>query len=528
MGNMESLRAVIVGAGPGGLVALKELLEAGIGPVSIVEKSESIGGLFSGSYDGLFLTSSAAFSMFSDFPIPEGEANRFWTKNQVVEYWTAYATHFNLWPHIRFAFEVDKVALDPAGEWSLIARDDAVLARHLVVASGNNVLPAYPDWTCDVRIPRLMHSSEYRSPEEFSGQNVLVVGGGESASDITLEIAKVAKKTYVSMRNGPGWVVPRKRGDDAADTSTHRAFWTLPYWVGAAVSKRLIMAEEERGKTSPVLAEVARLNRSVASPHGIRGVFGTKSLGLPSAIVEHGAELVGEIVGVEDGGRVLQSRDGGRLESIDAVLLATGYRTEIPFLKEHGWKCDPANWYKNMFVPELGEKLSFVGFARPTFGSQFPIMEMQARLLACVLGGLVALPSEEQMKKEISRNDVVLSDQFGATRFRVRGLVDYGPYMEDLAGIIGCRPRMWHLFFFSPRLWLHVMFGPMQGSQYRLFGPGKKSALATSIIRSLPVSRFNHIVKTGIWARIGVFLRLIRPSENCSSGSQDRSLQGMQ
>lgn len=513
MNNIESVRVVIVGAGSGGLVALKELLEAGIELVCIVEKSESIGGLFSGSYDGLFLTSSASFSMFSDFPIPKGDASKFWTKKQVVDYWTAYATNFNLWPYIRFGYEVEKVTREPNGEWSLTSSGEKIVADNLVVASGNNVLPTFPDWTRDVIIPRLMHSSEYRSPEEFRGRKVLVVGGGESASDITLEIAKVAKKTYVSIRNGPGWVVPRKRGEDAADTSTHRAFWTLPYWVGAAVSKKLLIAEEKRGETSPILAEVARLNRTVASPHGIRGVFGTKSLGLPSAIVDHGAELVGEIIGIEDGGRVLQSRDRRRLDSIDAILLATGYRTEVSFLKEYLSESDPAKWYKNMFVPKLGSKLSFVGFARPTFGSQFPIMEMQARFLACVLAGLKDLPSEDQMRIEISRNDAVLSDQFGSTRLRVRGLVDYGSYMEDLARMIGCRPRMWHLLFTSPRLWLHVMFGPMQGSQYRLYGPRKKHALAKSIITGLPVSGFNHVVKAGIWARFCILLGLMRPSK---------------
>jgi dimethylaniline monooxygenase (N-oxide forming) len=77
---------IIIGAGPGGLVATKELLEQGLEHIVCLEKSDRIGGVFSSSYDSLVLTSSCTFSMFSDFWIGDGKQHEFWTKAEVLDY----------------------------------------------------------------------------------------------------------------------------------------------------------------------------------------------------------------------------------------------------------------------------------------------------------------------------------------------------------------------------------------------------------------------------------------------------------
>ena len=51
---------IVVGAGPGGIVATKELLENGFDNVLCLEQSGGIGGVFAKGYDNLELTSSAA------------------------------------------------------------------------------------------------------------------------------------------------------------------------------------------------------------------------------------------------------------------------------------------------------------------------------------------------------------------------------------------------------------------------------------------------------------------------------------
>lgn len=498
-GDVEHLDVVIIGGGPGGIVALKEMVSAGVTRIALLEREAGIGGLFMQSYDGLRLTSSALFSMFSDFPIQPGHENHFWTKQEVVDYWTAYSAHFDIDRFLRLRQSVEAVEGDGKDGWLIRLAGRAPLrTKTLVIATGNNVAANLPDWHDQVTAITTLHSGAYRNAESLAGKHVVIVGGGESAADITLEIARVARQCTISLRRGPGWVVPRHRGDTAADLSTHRAFWKLPASTGPVASAMLLRAERRRAINDPVLAEVVRLNESVASPLGVRGTFGTKSIGLAEAVVWHGARRVSGIVAVEEGGRVLVAEDGTRIEDIDAILFATGYRSGAPVLPEGLRFTDPRTLYKHVIDPEIGPSLIRIGFARPPFGSQFPIMEMQARFAARIVTGALRLPDADSMRQVARRDAADLLWQFGKSGQRVRGLVDYGHYLDQLAKMIGCKPPFWRLLLTRAGLWFKVYYGPMQSSQYRLYGPGACPNVAEPILQGLPVCPSPHVWRAGI------------------------------
>ncbi len=103
------LDAVVIGAGPGGIACTKELLEHGVDVVCL-EQSQSLGGVFVTGYDDLMLTSSVPFSMFSDYWVGDGKGHHFWSKEEAVAYWQAYAEHFGVIPRIRFGSKVTSVA----------------------------------------------------------------------------------------------------------------------------------------------------------------------------------------------------------------------------------------------------------------------------------------------------------------------------------------------------------------------------------------------------------------------------------
>ena len=69
--NAQPKKVFIIGAGPSGIVALKEMVEAGLDAICMDAKSQ-VGGLFSVAYQELYTTTSNMFLAFSDFP-PEGE-----------------------------------------------------------------------------------------------------------------------------------------------------------------------------------------------------------------------------------------------------------------------------------------------------------------------------------------------------------------------------------------------------------------------------------------------------------------------
>jgi len=95
------LTALVVGAGPSGLVAAKILKENGY-QVSVVEASGNIGGTFANkAYDNAELVSSKYITSFSDFRF-ESDAPDHPSLENYVEYLGRYCTFFSLWKHIRF------------------------------------------------------------------------------------------------------------------------------------------------------------------------------------------------------------------------------------------------------------------------------------------------------------------------------------------------------------------------------------------------------------------------------------------
>jgi Flavin-binding monooxygenase-like len=504
------ISCIVIGAGPGGIVATKELLEKGFKDVLCLEQSDKLGGVFADTYDNLLLTSSVTFSMFSDYWVGDGKSNDFWTKDEAIGYWKNYANHFEVAGHIRFNSKVATVSSLEDDTWQVsLDSGETFLCKHLVLAIGNNNIPKFPNWHKKLTNIPYSHSRDYKNANGFEDKRVLIIGGGESASDVAFEISKVAKECLVSLRETTGWIVPRKRGEHAADVSTHRGIWDLPRDYGRILSPFVLKLE--RARKDPVFDALADLNEKVSSKNGIWGIYGTKTLALPKAIANHGCKIVGDIIGIEDGGRIIQTADGVNLENIDIVVFSTGYVNRVDFMPEELKECDPRSMYKHMFNPNVGNSLAWVGWARPGFGSQFPIMEMQSRYCALVFSGELVLPNADAMVKSANDDFEVYQEQFEENALRIRSLVDYHKYMNDLAKIIGCYPSITKYFFFNTQLWLHLMYGPTQATQFRLRGPGKKEKLSKEIIYKLPLSTFNHIVKAGLRGRIRYGVKALLP-----------------
>jgi dimethylaniline monooxygenase (N-oxide forming) len=508
------LKCVVIGAGPGGLVCTKELIENGVEEILCLERADRLGGTFADTYDDLLLTSSVLFSMFSDFWVGDGNSNHFWTKEEAVDYWRRYAEHFGVVAKIRFGADVTGVRSlgrddqSPIGGWEIELRSgERIRCERLVLAVGNNRIPRSPDWRQRLELVDHSHSRDYQNADRFAGKRVLVVGGGESGSDVALGVSRVAARCWVSLRETTGWVVPRKRGEHAADISTHRGFWGLPRDYGEHLTASLIA--RERARRDPVFDAVADLNEKVAARRGIWGIYGTKTLALPQAIAHHGCEVVGEITEVSEGGKRLRSADGKLLTGVDAVVFCTGYENRIDFMPPALRERDPRSLYKHLFDTKLRDRLAWIGWARPGFGSQFPIMEMQARLFALVATGKHELPSSTEMERVAALDRAAYLEQFEHNAHRIRSLVDYHRYMDDLAETIGCEPPLAEYMLSHPTLWLRMVYGPTQATQFRLRGPGQKVELAHRILEQLPVATLNPIVMAGLRGRIRYGLRTL-------------------
>jgi dimethylaniline monooxygenase (N-oxide forming) len=98
-------RVAIIGAGPCGLAALKEMREAGHEAV-LYERSSALGGIFASAavYPSLHLTISNWAMAFSDFPDPKRLC--YSSANEYLQYLEEYARHFDLERHICYHSEV--------------------------------------------------------------------------------------------------------------------------------------------------------------------------------------------------------------------------------------------------------------------------------------------------------------------------------------------------------------------------------------------------------------------------------------
>ncbi len=186
--------AIVIGAGQAGLSAGYHLQQAGL-RFLILEASDKLGGSWPCFYDSLLLNSPARYSSLPGLPFP-GNPNRYPHRDEAVAYLRSYAAHFRL-PVVTRA-RVSNV--ERTGQiFHLTTSQGRYQTRTVIAATGFFGQPNLPyiPGQAEFRGQRL-HSADYRRPEPFRGQRVVVVGGGNAAVQIGIELAEEARVTLAS------------------------------------------------------------------------------------------------------------------------------------------------------------------------------------------------------------------------------------------------------------------------------------------------------------------------------------------
>jgi dimethylaniline monooxygenase (N-oxide forming) len=166
--------------------------------------------------------------------------------------------------------------------------------------------------------------------------------------------------------------------------------------------------------------------------------------------------------------------DGSRLQP-DTIIFCTGYGLDFPFLPPElqPWNESGTDLYRLVFPPDH-PTLAFIGVCRVQ-GPILPIVEMQARWVAQVLAGRACLPAPYSMRAEIARRRRLQTARRDSL-IRVALL----PYMDEIGGLIGVRPRLWR----HPRMVWPLLTGPPIAAQYRLDGPGRWIGAGNTVLRT--------------------------------------------
>ncbi|KAJ9147744.1 hypothetical protein P3X46_029870 [Hevea brasiliensis] len=241
--SLTSRHVAVIGAGAAGLVAARELRREGH-KVVVFEREAQIGGtwvydphaepdplsldqnrsiIHSSLYSSLRTNLPREVMGFRDYPFiskadKTRDPRRFPGHREVLLYLQDFAREFKIEEMVRFETEVVHVGLvedskkwkvrykkkrvDNDAEFGIGFNFDDEIYDAVLVCNGHYTEPRVAEIPGISSWPgKQMHSHNYRVPEPFQDQVVILIGSSSSAVDISREISGVAKEVHVASRS---------------------------------------------------------------------------------------------------------------------------------------------------------------------------------------------------------------------------------------------------------------------------------------------------------------------------------------
>jgi cation diffusion facilitator CzcD-associated flavoprotein CzcO len=307
---------VIVGAGLSGLCTAHALRKTGIKAV-ILEMERSIAEPWRRRHPQLRLNTHRWLSSLPGYRMP-AKGGGFPSRDEVVSYLERYAAETEA--DIRFGTVLRRL-VRTGDHWELDTSAGRLAARHVVIATGKEREPHVPAWPGSHSWRgRLIHSAALGDITRYRNRKVLVVGAGNSGTDVLNHLAGIRTKSlYVSVRNGSVFLPSRLLGFPVQLASPLMNLMPLPLVDRMlSVSERLSFGDLGRFGIPKRDGAASRLAKEGVSPAIDNGFIAALKAGR--------ATIVDEIDRFDETGVVL--KDGTRLEP-DVVIAATGYGTGL-------------------------------------------------------------------------------------------------------------------------------------------------------------------------------------------------------
>ncbi|MET4578381.1 flavin-containing monooxygenase [Ottowia thiooxydans] len=389
----------LIGAGPSGLAGARNLQKLGI-PFQGFEAYSDVGGLWnignprSTVYESAHLISSKRTTEFTEFPMADDVAD-YPSHRELNRYFASFADHFDLRRHFRFGVRVERVEPlqpdDPLTLWRVSIRNSAgglesAVYKGVVIANGTLAEPHRPAFEGQFT-GELLHTSQYKSAEQFKGKRVLIVGAGNSGCDIAVDAVHYAQSVDISVRRGY-YFVPKYVFGKPADTLGGKR--PLPRWL----KQRLDTIVLKWFTGDPTRFGFPKPTYRMYESHPIVNSLILYHLG-------HGDIRVKADIAHFDA-RTVHFKDGTR-QDYDLVLMATGYTLHYPFIdRTHlNWQGMAPKLYMNIFAPRY-RRLAVLGMIEAS-GIGWQGRYEQAELLARYFKGLDdQTPAAQRMQASIA------------------------------------------------------------------------------------------------------------------------------
>ena len=208
---IEKIETLIVGGGQAGIAMSEHLSNYKI-PHLVLERNRIAERWRSERWDSLVANGPAWHDRFPNMEFTDFDPNGFPSKEQVVDYFVAYAEMIKA--PIRCGVEVKEVRRNVGRPGFRIETSDGIFeANNVVAATGPFQCPIIPDFKFESNRITQIHSSQYHNPDQLPDGGVLVIGAGSSGSQIADELLRTGKSVHLSV--GPHDLPPRSyRGRD--------------------------------------------------------------------------------------------------------------------------------------------------------------------------------------------------------------------------------------------------------------------------------------------------------------------------
>lgn len=305
---------VVVGAGPAGLATAYYLKQYKI-PYTVLERHR-VGHAWQNHYDSLRLHTLKGVSALPGLPMPR-HYPPFPSAGQVHAYLRHYVAQFDLIVRERVTVQRATYGVwqGTGGSWHITTDKEEGMADQLVAATGIWSTPYQPDFAKLADFGGLViHSRDYKNPDLFLGKRVLVVGEGNSGTEMAVELGEAGIETGLVVHQGVSFV----RYPSSA-------------WAMRLADVFLRVAPRPVGHTLLKLSRPDYSHIGLPPPSDLVSAYPVVGFELPEA-VQAGRVTVYPDIKTFMSGRV-QFVDG-QTKPFEAVIMATGYRPTLSFVED--------------------------------------------------------------------------------------------------------------------------------------------------------------------------------------------------
>lgn len=195
--QITEIDTLVVGAGQAGVAMSEHLTHHGI-PHLVLEKKRIAEAWRSGRWDSLVANGPAWHDRFPGMTFPDCDADSFVAKEQIADYFAAYAKTFNA--PIKTGVEVFSAErLNGRPGFRVETSLGVIEAQRIVAATGPFQRPVIPAIAPQDSAVQQIHSAHYFNPQQLPEGGVLVVGAGSSGVQIADELRRAGRAVWLSV-----------------------------------------------------------------------------------------------------------------------------------------------------------------------------------------------------------------------------------------------------------------------------------------------------------------------------------------